>query len=80
MKQRDGSLAVKNTDDAETPLRHGEQPLLTCDVWEHAYYLDYRNARGKYVEAFFKVQNWDFAAATHEQLYDLTTASGPRPR
>ena len=61
-----GRLEVVNTDDADNPLRKGLQPLLTCDVWEHAYYIDYRNARADYVEAFWKRVNWDFVAANFE--------------
>jgi Fe-Mn family superoxide dismutase len=59
----DGSLAVEATHDADNPTVHGKTPLLTCDVWEHAYYIDYRNARAKYVEAFWNIVNWDFAAS-----------------
>jgi Fe-Mn family superoxide dismutase len=63
VQNADGSLAVVNTDDADTPIaRDGQKPLLTCDVWEHAYYIDYRNARPTYVEHFFALANWDFAA------------------
>ena len=62
VKSPDGSLAVEQTSNAATPLRDGKKALLTVDVWEHAYYIDYRNARASYVEAFWKLVNWDFAA------------------
>ena len=61
-KNPDGSLAIEQTSNAGTPLKEGKQALLTVDVWEHAYYIDYRNARPAYVEAFWKVVNWDFAS------------------
>ncbi len=57
-------LKIVTTGNAETPITKGQVPLLTCDVWEHAYYIDYRNLRAKYVETFLeKLANWDFAAA-----------------
>ncbi|MGH7985513.1 MAG: superoxide dismutase, partial [Candidatus Binataceae bacterium] len=59
----DGSLVVGASHDADNPIAHNKTPLLTCDVWEHAYYIDYRNARAKYVEAFWNLVNWDFAAS-----------------
>jgi superoxide dismutase, Fe-Mn family len=62
VKQPDGKLAISQTSNAETPLTGKNTALLTCDVWEHAYYIDYRNARPKYVEAFWSLVNWDFVA------------------
>jgi Fe-Mn family superoxide dismutase len=59
-KNSDGNLSVETTSNAGTPLEEGKKVLLTCDVWEHAYYIDYRNARAKYVEAFWNLVNWDF--------------------
>ena len=60
VKNPDGSLAIEATSNADTPLRAGKKALLTCDVWEHAYYIDHRNARAKYVEAFWNLVNWKF--------------------
>jgi superoxide dismutase, Fe-Mn family len=60
VKNPDGSLAIEVASNAGNPLKDGKKPLLTCDVWEHAYYIDYRNARAKYVEAFWKLVNWKF--------------------
>ena len=59
---KDGKLSVTRTPNADLPMKHGQKALLTIDVWEHAYYIDYRNARPKYVETFLKsLVNWDFA-------------------
>ena len=63
VKKTDGSLDIVNTDDAETPITTDDVPLMTCDVWEHAYYIDYRNARPQYLEKFWNLVNWDFVAS-----------------
>jgi Fe-Mn family superoxide dismutase len=60
----DGKLAVTKTGNADLPMKHGQKALLTIDVWEHAYYIDYRNARPKYIDTFLAhLVNWDFALA-----------------
>ena len=63
VKDQDGKLEIISTGNAGTPLTEDKTPLLTCDVWEHAYYIDYRNARPAYVGKFWDLVNWDFVAS-----------------
>lgn len=66
---KDGKkLAIVSTSNAGTPITVGQVPLFTCDVWEHAYYIDYRNARAKYLEAFWHIVNWKFASHNFQKL------------
>jgi len=62
VKNADGSLEIVNTSNAGTPMTEGQTALLTVDLWEHAYYIDYRNARPTYLDAFWALVNWDFVA------------------
>ncbi len=64
---KDGKLTIMKTPNAENPVVHGATPLVTCDVWEHAYYIDYRNARPKFLETFVdNLLNWDYALERFE--------------
>ncbi|MBT8039360.1 MAG: superoxide dismutase [Fe] [Xanthomonadales bacterium] len=65
VKTADGSVELVNTTNAGNPMTEGKTPLLTIDVWEHAYYVDYRNARPKYLAEVWKLINWDFVAANY---------------
>ncbi len=62
VKDAAGELAIVRTSNAGNPMTDGATPLMTCDVWEHAYYVDYRNARPQYIAAFWQLVNWDFVA------------------
>ena len=66
VKKPNGALELVSTSNAGTPLTEGLIPLLTVDVWEHAYYVDYRNLRPKYLEAFWALVNWEFASANYD--------------
>jgi len=70
---KEGKLEIVSTSNAGNPINNGEKPLLTCDVWEHAYYIDYRNARAKYVDAFWNLVNWKFVESNLEnsELWNL---------
>ena len=59
---KQGKLEIMPLGNADTPLKHGKEPLLTIDVWEHAYYIDYRNERPRFVDGFWAKANWEFAA------------------
>jgi Fe-Mn family superoxide dismutase len=63
VKDKGGALKIVTTADANTPLRDGQVALLTCDVWEHAYYIDHRNDRAAYLKDFWALVNWDFVTA-----------------
>lgn len=65
-KDSSGKLEIMPLSNADTPLKHNKEPLLTLDVWEHAYYIDYRNKRPDFIEGFWDVINWDFAQSVYQ--------------
>lgn len=66
VKSEDGSLRILQESNAGNPLRQGLKPLLTCDVWEHAYYIDYRNRRPDYLKAFWEIVDWDIISSRYQ--------------
>jgi len=67
VQKPDGKLAIYSKSDAGNPLTDGNTPIITCDVWEHAYYIDYRNNRGTFIDGWWKLVNWDFANSNLKQ-------------
>jgi len=65
VKNNNGSLSIIQKSNAENPIRDGLKPLLTCDVWEHAYYIDYRNKRPDYIKSFWEIVDWDIIASRY---------------
>lgn len=74
----DGKLEIVTTRNGDTPLTEGQLPLLTCDLWEHAYYLDYRNDRLQYVQQFFPLVNWEFVAQNLSTAMPAAARPGKR--
>ena len=75
VRTRDGRLTVRSTDDADNPRVSGDGVLLACDVWEHAYYIDYRNDRSLYLDAFWKLVNWSFVGDNLAAAEELRAGS-----
>lgn len=74
IRRKSGDLDILNTSNADTPVRSGDVPLLTCDVWEHAYYIDYRNERAKYVKGFWNIVNWEFVSQNLDRAMNPVAA------
>lgn len=75
----EGKLQIKMTSNADTPIRHGDTPLLTCDLWEHAYYIDYRNGRPNYLANWWKLINWNFVSDNLANFKNNPTAGYNQP-
>lgn len=68
VQDQQGKLSIISTSNAGTPMTEGLRALLTCDVWEHAYYIDYRNARPNYINAFWELVNWEFVSSQFQEI------------
>lgn len=68
VKNKSGKLEIINTSNAQTPMTSGSHAILTVDVWEHAYYIDYRNERPRFLNAFWSIVNWDFAEQNYKKV------------
>lgn len=68
ISKKDKKLAIRATSNAENPMKNGEIPLFTCDVWEHAYYIDYRNERPRFVKSVWNIANWKFAESNYQAV------------
>ncbi|HEY3177173.1 MAG TPA: superoxide dismutase [Candidatus Polarisedimenticolia bacterium] len=75
VRKPDGSVRIELTHDAGCPIATGDSPLLVCDLWEHAYYIDYRNMRKRYLESYWAVANWRFAESRFDDLLEETARS-----
>jgi len=76
VRDRLGQLAIQTTSNAGNPIAAGNKPLLTCDVWEHAYYIHYRNARLEFLRAYWNIVNWQFAASNFDQAFAAQPDAG----
>jgi Fe-Mn family superoxide dismutase len=77
VRKPDGSVQIELTHDAGCPLTSGDAPLLVCDLWEHAYYIDYRNLRARYLESFWALANWRFAETRFDAAVESSRRAAP---
>jgi superoxide dismutase, Fe-Mn family len=71
--QNNSDIEIMNTSNADNPIKHGQKALLTLDIWEHAYYIDYRNSRSDFIEAFWNLVNWDFVNSNLTRQINLSS-------